>query len=322
MMISMVIFMVTQLPLIDLAPARYGGNDGKKVVAKQMHQACLDVGFFTICGHGIGRAVFDDLYRNMAAFFALPDEIKRTCVTKEQPCVHQSVGYTGLLENNAFAFMGRRGPSDYVEKFAVGRWILDDRKPIPLPESEEGVRYRASLKKYFQRCQALSNLLTELFAVAVDLPRDFFQNKTNDSWDFLRCHTFPGLSNEFDNEQGFAPHTDGSLLTILSDTHSGLEVQTRDGHWIAGETRDVGHLIVNIGEPMARWSNDVWRSTPHRVRLKAQPRQSVAFFKTVNDDTIINPFPKFCMNTPARYEPIVFSDWVKQKAQAVVRSKK
>lgn len=314
--------MNTQLPLIDLTPARYGGDTGKKAVAEKMHQACLDIGFFTICGHGIEKAVFDDLYQSMEMFFNLPKEDKNLCVTDNQPCSHQTIGYAGLLENNAYAFMGKKGPSDYVEKFAVGKWILDDSKPIPLPDTEIGKRYRASLKTYFKRCQELSNLLTELFAIAVDLPQDFFDNTTNDSWDFMRCHTFPGFTDEFDNTQGFAPHIDGSLLSILSDNNSGLEIQTRQGKWISGDTSEVEHLKVNIGEPMARWSNDAWFATPHKVVLKQHSRQSIAFFKTVNDEAVIDPFPKFCQDISAKYDPIVFSDWVKEKSQAMLTKQK
>jgi isopenicillin N synthase-like dioxygenase len=75
-------------------------------------------------------------------------------------------------------------------------------------------------------------------------------------------------------------------------------------------------FIVNIGDLMARWSNDTYVSTPHRVVL-GKERQSIVFFKLANDDAVIECFPKFCRETPVKYEPVVYKAFSLQKMNAL-----
>jgi isopenicillin N synthase-like dioxygenase len=78
-------------------------------------------------------------------------------------------------------------------------------------------------------------------------------------------------------------------------------------------------FVVNIGDMMAQWTNDVWVSTLHRV---ANPeagqlarRQSIAFFQNTNYDTIIKPLAT-CVSeaNPPRYEATPAGEWLVDKA--------
>lgn len=311
-----------KVPVIDLTPARTGGKAEKLMVAEQINQACKEIGFFTVVGHGIDRKVFDTAYKTLTDFFAMPLEQKQACTTDNQPSPHQINGYSALLEENVHAYMGRKNmPSDYVEKFSMGRWVLDDSKKdqLPFPEGEFGEQLRQAMQTYYKSCLELTTMLTHLFALAVDLPEDFFDDKIDDTWDYLRFQTYPGFQEDFDNRQGIADHTDGSLITILTDTSDGLEVKTRDGQWIKPTTDSIDQFCVNIGDPMMRWSNDEWVSTPHRVTLKNKPRQSIIFFKLINDDTRIETFPKFCEDKPSKYEPVIFRDYILEKTNELFK---
>jgi isopenicillin N synthase-like dioxygenase len=311
---------MTELPRIDLSDAA-PGSDAERRAAFELDRACREVGFFTLCGHGISPAIFEDAFVRSRAFFALPYEQKDRCRLPEgftrAADDYTPYGYSGMLEENAFAYTGKRGlPSDYVEKLSVGRLILDDGKPLPLPPDAAGAALRAALKAYFVACEVVTARLAELFSIALDLPRDFLTRRTASSTDSLRSQLYPDLSDALANDQGMGEHTDGTLLTMLAQTGPGIQVRDRGGGWITPILPAQGTLLVNIGDLMARWSNDTYVSTPHRVVLGTE-RQSIVFFKLADDDTVIECFPKFCRDAPAKYAPVVYKDFSLQKMNAL-----
>jgi isopenicillin N synthase-like dioxygenase len=312
----------TELPRIDLTSAT-PGSEAERCVVFEMDRACKEVGFFTLCGHGIPLSVFENAFAGSRAFFELSLEQKNQCRLKEgfTKAVddYTPYGYSGVLEENAFAFAGKPGlPSDYVEKFSVSRLILNDHEPLPFRQDAAGAELRAALKTYFLACESVTNRLAELFSVALDLPRDFLIQRTCHSTDVLRSHRYPNFSDALANDQGMGEHTDGSLITMLAQTGPGIQVKHRSGGWITPVLPGLDTFIVNMGDLMARWSNDTYVSTPHRVVL-GQERQSIAFFKVANDDAAIECFPKFCRDNPAKYEPVVYKAFVLQKMNALFR---
>ena len=116
-------------------------------------------------------------------------------------------------------------------------------------------------------------------------------------------------------------HTDFGSLTLLLRTESpgGLQVRDDDGAW--HDVPDLpGTVVVNIGDMMARWSNDRWRSTLHRV---ANPptvdgtlpaRQSMGYFLHPNFDTVVEALPG-CVDAghPALYPPVLAGDHMREK---------
>jgi isopenicillin N synthase-like dioxygenase len=312
---------MNEIPLVDLTAARTGGGSGERAAAMQIDRACKDVGFFTLSGHGIDARVFEDAYAKSKRFFEAPLAQKRECrlptgFTKALDD-YTPWGYSGLLEENAYAYMGEQGQaSDYVEKFSVGRSI-GDGEALPFTQSPVARELSVALKNYFNACERLTAYVTELFTVALDLPRDFFTLRTGRSNDSLRSQMYPGHTAEFDNDQGMGQHCDGTLITLLTHTSPGIQVMARSGEWLTPKTSSLDTFIVNIGDLMMRWSNDEYVSTPHRVVLAREPRQSIVFFKLANDDTVIECFPKFCRDAPAKYPPVVYKDFSLAKMNAL-----
>lgn len=280
------------IPLIDLTAARLGGSREEIDVARQIDRACREIGFFTLCGHGIDRAVFADAHAALAAFFALPLADKVSCRPPHgktlTPDDYTPYGYSGLLEENAHAHMGLLNkPSDYVEKFSAGRLILSDATPLPFINNDQGCDLRRKLKAYYEACETLSNRVTELFTLSLDLPRDYFATRIDKADDSMRAHYYPGFSSELANDQGMAEHLDSTLISLLTHTAPGIQVKTLDGKWITPQFREVDHFIVNIGDLMAHWTKETYVSTPHRVVLGREARQSIAFFKLTNEDEMV-----------------------------------
>jgi isopenicillin N synthase-like dioxygenase len=280
------------IPLIDLTGARLGGSREEREAARQIDRACREIGFFTLCGHGIDRSVFEGAHAALAAFFALPLPDKLGCKLATGATMsaddYTPYGYRGVLEENAFAHMGVPDkPNDYVEKFSTGRLILSDATPLPFIDDDQGRDLRQKLKAYYQACEALSARVTELFTLSLDLPRDYFAIRIDQADDSMRAHYYPGFSGELANDQGMGEHCDSTLISLLTHTSPGIQVKTRAGQWITPQFRELDHFIVNIGDLMAHWTKQVYVSTPHRVVLHREARQSIAFFKLTNQDEMV-----------------------------------
>lgn len=105
-------------------------------------------------------------------------------------------------------------------------------------------------------------------------------------------------------------HTDyGSMTILVTDAVPGLEVH-RDGGWEPVEPVP-GLLVVNVGDLLARWTNDRWRSTLHRVVPvegadgDLRGRQSIAYFQQPDRDALVECLPTCTSATnPPRYAPI------------------
>lgn len=83
------------------------------------------------------------------------------------------------------------------------------------------------------------------------------------------------------------------------------------GQWLDAPFIE-GTFVVNIGDMMARWSNDRYKSTPHRViSPEGVDRYSMPFFCEPNPETIIDCLPG-CHNeaNPRKYEDVRCSDYM------------
>ena len=309
---------VFEIPNINLTNSKLGTHQEKRNIAMQIDEACKKTGFFVVTGHGVERKIFEEVFEVTKSFFKLSLSEKNKCRLSEgftkAKDDYTPLGYSGLLEENGYAYMGEFGkPSDYVEKYSVNKDIFNDAISLPFPDNEFGVTFKEKIKPYYKALEDISEHLCELFAIALDLPLDYFINRINHSNDSMRIHTYPKIEDNFKNNQGCAEHRDGSLITLLTNTSPGIEVKTRAGQWIRPVVEDIDWVLVNIGDLMMRWSNDTYVSTPHRVILSEQERHSIAFFKLANDNTLIEPFPKFCQFQTPKYDPILYKEFSLQK---------
>ena len=126
---------------------------------------------------------------------------------------------------------------------------------------------KALYTEYYLRMGALAADLMRLSALALDLPETYFDDKIDRHISRLNVRLYPEQkSAPLPGQLRAAAHTDYGTVTILKpgDTVGGLQVADRQGNW-----HDVlavpGSFVVNQGDLMARWTNDRWLSTLHRV---------------------------------------------------------
>jgi len=183
--------------------------------------------------------------------------------------------------------------------------------------------FEATWKRYFGLMEDLSGRMLRLFAVALDLPEDFFADKVDQHLSSMAANCYP--------EQPVPPasgqlrvraHVDFSTLTILyqDDAPGGLQAHQRGVGWV-----DVpyvpGSFVINLGDLMARWTNDRWVATPHRVvnpppELAMTRRISLPFFHLPNHDAVIEPIATCVTEAwPARFVPVVAGEWTKSRRE-------
>jgi isopenicillin N synthase-like dioxygenase len=304
------------VPIIDLSPFRDGGDEGRAEVARRIGAACERTGFLVITGHGVSADALDAIYRVTEEFFALPLEEKGRSTPPGGGLYRGYCSLEGSYPNLVEQFHASRfdTPADavavgYDELFAA---TLEPNVWPGLP-----VGFEAAWKGYFQEMETLAHTVMQAFAVAMGLPDDWFDDKLHGHVANLAANYYPAQDEPPPPGQvRRAPHTDFGSLTILyqADGHNGLEVLDVDHTWVPVPTLP-GAFVVNLGDLMARWTNDRWVATPHRVvnpprEVASRPRISIPFFQHPNPDALIESIPT-CISAarPSKYETIRAGDW-------------
>jgi len=317
------------IPTIDLRPWLSGDPAARAQAAEQVDAALSRAGFLLVTGHGITSETREAVREAARTFFALPVELKqRYAVT---------VGGRGWLakgaEANGYA-EGTETPPDLKES-----WTAASDQPIGDPEidafwfqpnrwPEEVPQLQAVVEDYVGRMRALADELLRLLAVALGQREDFFVRHTTRSTYGFNINWYPGVSVVGEPEPGqyrIGPHTDFGTVTLLDRQQGkgGLQVyiDPADGGegWVDAPF-DPEALTVNIGDLMARWTGDRWRSGRHRV-LAPSPQapeedlMSLVYFYECDPHTQVASLPAPVGRT--HYEPVDSSAYLKAKLDAI-----
>ena len=318
------------VPVIDLSPA-LGTGGGRDGVVDQIRAACERVGFLVVTGHGVPDPTIDAVIDASRGFFDLPlDEKMRS---------HVEGIYRGFTPSQASALaasIGEETPPDLCELYTINRFDdPDEAVRSGLRPGREGffhpnvwpdtpTSFRPAFEGYYAAMEDLSATLMGLFASALDLPVDWFDEPIRHHITNLTVNHYPAQDEPpVPGQLRRGAHTDWGSLTILHTTgEPGLQVRLDD------EWHDVPHgpgsFIVNLGDLMAAWTNDRWVSTMHRVvnppaEEAMTDRYSVAFFHQPSYDAVIECIPT-CLapGEVARHAPTTSGEWILAKAQASI----
>jgi isopenicillin N synthase-like dioxygenase len=300
-----------EVPVIDIGPlvaARDAAGAGN--VAAEIAAACREWGFFQVANHGLDDGPRGDLLadarRQMEAFFGLPRAAKEAILrSRENPWGYYNNELTKNQRDRKEVFDFTREDSDEIYR-AANRW-------------PQLAGFRSTMLAWLDACERLSHRLLEAFCVGLDLAPDtlapsFAPRHTG----FVRLNYYPVEDPLAGStalhlpvaDLGVHHHTDaGALTVLLQDDVGGLQVH-RDGCWY--DVAPVpGALVINTGDMMQVWSNDIYRAAMHRVlAMNSQDRFSIPFFFNPAAATLVEPLPSTVGGSrPARNRALDWSEF-------------
>jgi len=319
---------ILAVPVIDIASFRmpYADQAARAEVVRQVDEAARTVGFMQITGHGIPTAILDDFTGATDAFFALdaPAKARYRC----PPGINR--GYTPPKAESLANSLGLVSAADLFEAINVGSSAADypgtdlpaDVYAPNVYPADEVPGFEAAVTAWFEAAGRVARTMVRIFGVALGGREDYFERFTDHSIDVLRMNNYrlPGPDTPVEPDQlGMGAHTDYGIVTVLwADQVPGLEIHGCDGNWHPVLPAD-GALLVNLGDATARWTNEEWVSTLHRVAAPRVggvlvPRRSAAYFHDGNVDAVIECLPS-CVSAgnPARYEPVTVGEHLAAK---------
>ena len=291
---------------IDISALRSNGSEParRSAITAAIESACTGAGLFVAAGHGIEQQL-DTAFSAARAFFSLPPGVK-----DQVPRVNRYGYVPDRLEArdpSSVAYMGRSSlAAEYLDMGLADEVDLDAVEALGCGGLVSAVR------SYQSAALATAHGVLEALATTLEVP-GFFAARMSEPQCRLRFLHYPPTSRL---EDGSAPvfstaHTDYGAITLLAtDGMPGLEV-LHDGVWTPVASA-AGSLIVQLGDMLARWTNDRYRSTPHRVvGSSGTDRYSIPFFVNPNPDTVVSTIGS-CITAerPERYEPVTAGEFL------------
>ena len=324
---------MTVIPVIDMQRFYRGNAEEIAALAREIDAACRDSGFLTVANHKVTPELVAELLAAAREFFSLPEDAK---LAFKPPAGTMLRGYAPFQAHRLARSRGVETPPDLRESFSLGRPAIQPGHPVVDPEAaafygpdiwpDRPARFRDIYTRYYALIDELAHDLMTLFALALNLPADYFADKIDDNFAALNTFHYPPQTEAPQEGQLRAgAHSDFGSLTILlqQPDAGGLEVMGKDGNWhyLAPQP---GRLVINIGDLMAQWTNDRWCSTLHRVvnppgqTVTSQSRISVGFFCHPNFEAMIECIPT-CRNPDggSKYDPIKAGTYMRRKIHAV-----
>jgi isopenicillin N synthase-like dioxygenase len=304
--------MTSSVPLIDLTAAGDLGSPAREYLVAAVDRACRDVGFFTITNHPISRELQLEMLSAGREFFDQPSA-KKAEIAIEQSNHHR--GYAGIGAEQLQPDL----PGDAKETLDFGiERALDDPGCSPLEGPNQWPDlpgFRDTVERYQAAARETASLLLGVIATALDLPLDFFEPGLAHPLLGSRMVHYPPIPNQQIDKQLGGAHSDyGCLTLLLTDGVPGLQLLRRDDTWV-DVGASAGELIVNLGDLLGRWTNDLYRSTKHRVQSPTdRHRYSVPVFVDPGYDTYVEVLDS-CIDAtrPARYEPVGAGDYLRSR---------
>lgn len=305
----------TTIPVIALTRSFAPDLGDRRAVGWEIHKACRETGFFYVSDHRVSAALMAAQLDWTARFFSLPMAAKRAIDFSQSA---RRLGYEPALRQ----VLDEGSAPDLKESYmyAVASKAAGER-PAPVienlwPGSLAG--FREQMLAYHAAIGELALHLMRCIALSLDLDENFFDPAFAGTPFAVRLLHYPPQDRiASGNQLGAGAHTDwGGITLLLQDEKGGLEVLNADGEWI-GARPIPGTFVINLGDMLRRWTNDLYHSTLHRVvnTQSGKDRYSVATFFSPWPETEVACIPSCAEGRLALYPPITAREHTAEMAR-------
>jgi len=276
-------------------------------LSHKLREACSEVGFHFIVGHGVSEDLVARTVKAIDSFAELSTEVKNKYLM-------DAGGYPGgcgFLPLHNFK-LPKRAKGNVCQAFIVKRELgprnisLDD---MPWP-SELGPSFRGVVEEYAAAMEALGRRMLPAYGLALGEDTGYFEPAFKSPLFRLRMSKYPAMPKYEEGQYGIAPHVDTSFFTILHRTEKKPSLvvwSARTERWVRVPTKP-GALLVNSGEILRQVSNDTFHAARHYVINEGtDERVSMAYFFNATADFKM-PVASGAGGGPAKYPPTSYLD--------------
>lgn len=307
---------MNKIPSLNLEDFVLGDLVQRQEFVVDLGRAFEEIGFVAISGHYLNKALIDELYEQIKAFFDLPKEIKKKY---EIEGLGGQRGYTSFGKEHA---KGKK-EADLKEFWHFGQYavvpeILNSHYP-PNVIVEELPAFNEVGKKVFKALEETAMALLRAISLHLGLEEHYFDAFVATGNSILRPIHYPPIQQAPKKAERAAAHGDINLITLLMGAHGkGLQVLNRKGDWIDAIAEQY-EIMVNVGDMLSRHTNNVLKSTIHRVvnppkEMWGTSRYSIPFFMHPIATMPLDVLPN-CINNkqPKKYEDTSAGDFLRER---------
>ena len=293
---------MNQIPSVNLKDFLSDDKKNKERFVQSIGTAFQEIGFCAVRGHFLDKDLVSRLYTQIKLFFDLPEEIKRKY---EHPEYSGQRGYVSFGKESAKG--SKHG--DLKEFWHFGQYISDDDiskyNYFPNIIVDELPEFNKVGEEVYKTLEKTAKFVLRALALYLKIEEKYFDKYIENGNSILRPIHYPPITDDPKEAVRAAAHGDINLITLLMGAHGkGLQVKSADGQWIDAVASEE-ELMINIGDMLSRHTNNVLKSTVHRVvnpdkELLKKSRYSIPFFMhpvsemklNVLDSCICDEFPK------------------------------
>lgn len=307
-----------KVPTLSLASYICGSDSDRATFIDQLFKGLKEYGFIILKDHNVKAESLHKAYEILQKFYSLPENVKKSYISRKAGFQR---GYTPFGQEHA-----KDSPvMDLKEFWHVGRELSEGNVlrdvypenvwPTEIPE------FKTHFTALYSALEEAGNVMLEALTMPLEVEKDFFAKMTKDGNSILRLLHYPPIPEGVDARcVRAAAHEDINFITILpAATASGLQLKDRDGQWLDIDS-EPDALIVDVGDMLARLTNDVLPSTTHRVINpqdgKNQSRYSMPFFMHPHPQALLSCLPS-CKGTGAKYPDITGHDFLMQRLREI-----
>jgi isopenicillin N synthase-like dioxygenase len=305
---------MSKIPVIDIASFLSGAD--LRTAPRAVEAAASTVGFFQVTGHGVPAELLAAVYESMDRLAALPEEEKRRHLSEGHPYrgFHMNRDAEGKVRQERFLASRFDGKAE-----AIAAGVQEEKADFFYPNIwPEVPGLRESVNALFGATRALATEMMSLFAVALGLPKVYFDRDIEPTASTFAINHYPARGEPITTSEPpilFAEHADGNTLTILHQrgAYNGLQIMPYDGSeqwWSLPVVPEA--FVINVGELMTRWTNDHWPATRHRVVASYNPddvRTTLTTFHMPALEATVAPLALYGGDTDPHYEPVTPYEW-------------